>query len=243
MSPQQFINRRQAVVSARFEHKSQLVRKSFALRPLVIVGVLVVFALFMRGNQQNDVKVAAVSPTVAMPSTSQTTPARAPFPALDQTTLTPVQRRLLALAKDEYAKNPVSYDTTVMHYTEGFKESWCADFVSWLRNEAGVPFEHPETGYWRIPGVSTMRDYYRAYNAYFAVGEYTPKLGDMAFYEGETPDGQNSEHVAMVLGVTDDTTLLTIGGNETKKGIVQVRTNKLALGERGLVGFGRTAVN
>lgn len=163
------------------------------------------------------------------------------FPLIDESRLTAVQKRIVAIAKSEYAKHPTGYDESVMVYTEGIEEPWCANFISWVRDEAGIPYEHPTTSYWRIPGVSTLRDYYRQYDAYFAASDYTPKLGDVAFYEGNTADTNSSEHVALVLGVEGDK-LITIGGNETNNAILQIRYNKLAVGERGLVGFGRTNV-
>ncbi len=148
---------------------------------------------------------------------------------------------MLEVMKQEYAKQPTSYDSTVLEYTEGVKESWCADFVSVVRFEAGKPFVNQETGYWRIPGVQSLRDYYAASNAYHFVGTYTPKFGDVAFYFGETPDGQNREHVAFVLSVNGDT-ITTLGGNETDKGILQIRRDTLAEGVKGLAGFGESSL-
>lgn len=85
--------------------------------------------------------------------------------------------------------------------------------------------------------MNTLISYYQQYDAYHAVGEYTPVFGDVAVYIGETPDGDSNEHVAIVLAVESDT-LITIGGNESDKGILQIRHDKLAEGEKGLVGFG-----
>lgn len=98
-------------------------------------------------------------------------PQRAKFPDVDETERRSTQQRILRLARAEYAKNPQSYDKTVLKYSEGFEESWCADFISWVRSEAGAPYQHSTTGYWRIPGVKTLQDYYRTYDAYFAVGD------------------------------------------------------------------------
>lgn len=241
MSPQQFKNRRNTVVSARPASMPKPVRVRSPLKPLVVIGAIVLFAFCVRSNESTT-KAEVSLPVVQTPTVVTPVVKRTPFPVVATANLTSIQKRLLLVAKQEYTKNPTSYDANVMKYTEGFRESWCADFISWMRDEAGIPLTHPKTGYWRIPGVSTLRDYYQASNAYIAVGDYTPKLGDIAFYEGETPDGESSEHVAMVLSVDGDK-VTTIGGNETNKGIVQIRTNKLATGERGLVGFGKTAVN
>ena len=238
MPQQQFRNRHGNVVSARTASAPKRVQRGWK-KPLLIVGGLVFLGLYMQGRTSAETPPAAATTPPATVTVKQ--PQRAKFPDVDETELTSTQQRILRLARAEYAKNPQSYDKTVLKYSEGFEESWCADFISWVRSEAGAPYQHSTTGYWRIPGVKTLQDYYRTYDAYFAVGDYTPKLGDVAFYEGETPDGSNSEHVAMVLAVEGDM-LVTIGGNETNDGILQIRKNKLALGERGLVGFGRSAL-
>lgn len=152
--------------------------------------------------------------------------------------LNSVQTRLLQLAKQQFATHATSYDATVMAYTQGAQESWCADFVSWLRNQAGVPFINQNSGSWRIPGVDTLQAYYQQYNAYDSVGNYTPKLGDVAFYTDTTLSGDNTAHVAMVLGVVGNN-LITIGGNEgTGAGTIQVRSDPLQDDYLGLSGFG-----
>lgn len=129
-----------------------------------------------------------------------------------------------------------------MKYTEGFKESWCADFISWVFHQADVAYVHPDTKYWRIPGVKTLQAYYEGLGAYHAIGDgYVPKLGDVVFYFGETPDGNSSEHVAMVLEVRGDT-IVTIGGNETDRRILQVRSNTMEVSVKGLTGFGASGI-
>ena len=171
------------------------------------------------------------------PDTKVTNEARPAFPTLATQKFTANQKRLLKIAQQEYAHGAISYDSTVLKYSEGFKESWCADFISWMMNQAGMPYKNEEYGYWRIPGVGSLQSYYEDQHAYYDVDEYTPEFGDVAFYFGETPDGGSSEHVAMVLGVEGDR-LVTLGGNEGKDGVMRIRRDKLAVDEKGLVGFG-----
>lgn len=169
--------------------------------------------------------------------------ARADFPAIEVTNFSATQKQVLTLAQQEYAKNPTGYDETVMKYTEGFEESWCADFISWVFNKSGTPFVHPDTKYWRIPGVQTLMAYYQKENAYHEIGDgYIPKMGDVAFYFGETPDGGSSEHVAMILEVRGDT-IVTIGGNEGDKGILQVRYDTLKKDVKGLTAIGASGID
>lgn len=151
------------------------------------------------------------------------------------------QRQILKILKDEYAKAPVSYDATVMKYTEGFTESWCADFITWVLTKADSTIVNPDTGYWRIPGVLTLQQYYKDNDAYvLADSNYKPQLGDVAFYIGsQTPDESSGEHAAFVLGVTSDGKLITIGGNEAK-GILRIRTESIKTNiSKGMVGYGK----
>ncbi len=201
---------------------------------LIIVAVL--FRPAGAETQSTTVPDKQVKAATVSVKKSQT-----PFPSLDTTSFTIAQKRLLEIITQEYLLQPESYDDNVMKYTEGFEESWCADFISWVRMEAGRPYISEDTDYWRIPGVVSLKDYYAASDAYVMVGSYTPKFGDVAFYFGETPDGKSREHVALVLDVKNDT-LVTIGGNETDRGILQIRTNDLREGERGLTAFGRSTL-
>lgn len=212
--PQQFTNRHNRTISV--DRKSAVsnisqanYRQSARFTPTLLVTMFVVGGalLFSGSNNNSETGQASLTqPIIAKQLVETKLPNinYRPFPLIDESKLTAVQKNLVAIIKSEYAKHPTGYDESVMAYTEGIKEPWCANFISWVRDEAGIPYEHPTTDYWRIPGVSTLRDYYRQYDAYFVVGDYVPKLGDVAFYEGDTADSNSSEHVALVLGVEGD---------------------------------------
>lgn len=199
---------------------------------LVILGVGVVWR-----SARHD-----VNPTVESTESVAQRAGHTDFPVIEATGFSDTQKRVLALVQQEYRKNPTGYDKTVMKYTEGFEESWCGDFISWVFNQAGSPFVHPETKYWRIPGVQTLIAYYRQEGSYHEIGDgYIPQMGDVAFYLGETPDGGSSEHVAMVLEVRGDE-VVTIGGNEGDDGVLRVRYDKLTAGTKGLVAIGASGI-
>lgn len=190
----------------------------------------------MRSFTSGDKQTEADAATIASSKSSTTI-----FPDIDDSQFSATQKQVLTVLKKEFAKHPTGYDKNVLKYTEGFKESWCADFISWVMNDAGAPFERQDNDYWRIPGVVTLQDYYKDYGAYHDAGSYTPRMGDVAFYIGQTPDGSSEEHVAIVLAVQGDT-VVTIGGNESDQHTVQVRYDKLKAGEKGLVGFGASEI-
>ena len=160
-----------------------------------------------------------------------------PFPDIDEKVLSPLQIKILNIARQEYEKHPSNYDANVLKYSQGEKQAWCANFISWVMKSAGKKYENPNSGSWRIPGVLTLREYYQAEGRYENVNDYKPKPGDVAFYiQKSTFRLFSSEHVALVIKV-DGNTMTTIGGNEGKKMRIDMQT--IEEGENNLVGFGR----
>ena len=155
------------------------------------------------------------------------------FPVIDTTNFAPLQLALLTQLKTEYSKKPVSFDAAVLQYTQGVKEPWCADFVSWHMKELGKPFINPYSGSWRIPGVYTLREYFQSEGHWQIAGDYIPKFGDVAIYARSPAQS----HTNIVLSVdTKRQTMQTIGGNE--EGRVRIKTKSYLPPHEGLVGFG-----
>ena len=149
------------------------------------------------------------------------------FPDTDQSRLTDTQQKIVRILKDEYALQP---DGT--KYSEGINEAWCADFVSWVFKKADVPLTNPNTGYWRIPGTYTLREYYEQENRFKpADSNYQPAIGDVMLYDNPSPFGQ---HVNIIIN-TDKGAITTIGGNEPGG----IRIVKHVGSERdGFIGYG-----
>ena len=85
------------------------------------------------------------------------------------------------------------WDSRVLEYSEGNRENWCADFVSWVYMKAGYAFNtSPTTGKsgWRIPvvykqsgSVPNLRDYLIQNSAYKTrESGYTPAQGDIVIF-------------------------------------------------------------
>lgn len=93
-------------------------------------------------------------------------------------------------------------------YTGGVNEAWCADFASWVYNEAGYPLR--EGGNWRVPPVLGIQEIGQAGDRFVyhpADGSYTPVPGDMVIYG-------NHSHLNIVIDVSGGK-VTTIGGNES----------------------------
>ena len=149
------------------------------------------------------------------------------FPELDTTHLSRDQRKVLEILKVEYTLNPKG-----TKYSEGVEEAWCADFVSWVFNEAGKPLSNPNSGSWRIPGTYTLREYYESIGKLkLAKSGYSPKVGDIMLYDNPSPFGQ---HTNIVIG-NENGVITTIGGNEPG-GIRIVRHTQPD--DAGFIGYG-----
>lgn len=149
------------------------------------------------------------------------------FPEVNAGELTTDQARVVELLRTEHElQRPGTF------YAEGIDEAWCADFVSWIMKEAGLPLSNPHSGSWRIPGVYTLQEYYQEQGRFEAVGDYTPSVGDVVLYDNTSWAGQHTNVIVAVEGGE----AITVGGNEAGK--IRVHTLNYA-SDSGVVGFGR----
>jgi len=196
-----------------------------------VAGVGIVLAVYNTPPLRYTARTA-ITTTTAHLSPAATTP----FPDVEVSGLDDAQQRILSLAKAEYEKRPISYNADVLRYTQGAKDAWCADFVSWTMQQSGAPYTNPNSGSWRIPGEYTLKEYYESQGEYHEVGSYRPKTGDVAIFVGRhTADLFSTAHVALVIKVEGDT-MTTLGGNEG--GRLRLDTQQIAKGVNSLVGFG-----
>ena len=151
----------------------------------------------------------------------------ATFPDIATTNLSPTRQKIISLAKTEFKAQSAG-----TKFSQGAKEPWCANFVSYIMNQAGAPLKNPHTGGWRIPGTFTLREYYEA-NGRFkpANSGYQPLPGDVAIYRNSPVFG---DHTNIVLK-NDNGVLTTVGGNEMNR--IRVFTNRDKQYD-GLLGYG-----
>jgi len=90
-------------------------------------------------------------------------------------------------------------------YTDSTLEYWCADFVSWVYNQAGSPFTGGLSGGWRIASVDGVRSWFKANGTWTDNGPgVKPKPGDVYT--------MGISHTGIVEKVEGDT-IFTISGN------------------------------
>lgn len=94
-------------------------------------------------------------------------------------------------------------------YTEGQNQEWCADFVSWIFNQAHYPLG--SGSHWRVPAVDSVQAIGEQGDKfeYHSAGSYVPKPGDIVVYK------VGMSHVNIVVSVnTNKQNMTVIGGNQ-----------------------------
>lgn len=182
------------------------------------------------GAQQVGQTPAQVAPG---PATSPgDSPAPGPVPAPAPAPSSPpsppgqgdeVRQKIVDVANAELAKNVkengdnrddagniVKYRTAVTGAGEdpNAPEPWCADFVSWVMQQAGVPVGAGGKG---EDYVKFLKDWGQKEGRWHDKGSHTPKPGDMIIYDW-TQNG-TLDHVGIVTAV-DGNSITTVAGNE-----------------------------
>ena len=62
----------------------------------------------------------------------------ATFPDIATTNLSPTRQKIISLAKTEFKAQSAG-----TKFSQGAKEPWCANFVSYIMNQAGAPLKKP----------------------------------------------------------------------------------------------------
>lgn len=109
------------------------------------------------------------------------------------------------------------------NYTEygrwyGMQDMWCAMFVSWCANVAGVKTSVIPKHSYTVSGLKTFINWGRAYSrASVAAGSYTPKAGDIIYFKSSR-NSAITNHVGIVTKYSGKT-IYTIEGNTSSKTI------------------------
>ena len=123
------------------------------------------------------------------------------------------------------------YGTQVQGSSSGFYKSWCAIFISWCARQAGIPTSIISNATYACAGS----DYGDFKNLdFYSRGSYTPKVGDLIFFDWLDGDQYVWDHVEIVIGV-DSSNVTTLGGNT---GTNDVKTRNWNLSHQYIKGYG-----
>ena len=131
---------------------------------------------------------ALAAPVVAQ--TAEPVPAPAPsLPVLRMASLPPgdgaavlaVAEQLLALGIREEPPGS-NGGPAVLQLTDGNREPWCADFVSWILRAAGRPFTGGASGGWRLAWTPDVRAWFAVRGRYRERLVADPALGDVIWF-------------------------------------------------------------
>jgi hypothetical protein len=151
---------------------------------------------------------SASAPTTGSTTTSTSTPASGDGSGLSQT-----RQQVVCIAEAELAlwksqpgyPTPAYSETGYKKYTQGRAEEWCADFASWVYNQAGYSFQSSD---WDLPAVSSIQsvgEQNKNFHWHPEGSNYTPRPGDLAIHGGE--------HVNIFISTSGGTTTY-IGGDQ-----------------------------
>lgn len=74
------------------------------------------------------------------------------------------------------------HEALLTAYTDGTPyEEWCADFVSYIYQQAGYPFTNGSANGWDENDANSVQ--YMGFTMHAADGTYTPQAGDVAFFD------------------------------------------------------------
>lgn len=127
----------------------------------------------------------------------------------------PVAQQVVALAEKElqlWIAGKLKPGTDFHKYSQGRTEAWCADFASWIYNQAGYPLKNSNEGNVsavdEVTQIGKSNDKFEWHDA----NGYTPQPGDIQVQKG----GQVS-HVSIVVSV-NGSKITKIGGNQSGSG-------------------------
>lgn len=128
-----------------------------------------------------------------------------------------VSQKVVTLAKRElklWESGKLKPGSGYHKYSQGRDENWCADFVSWIYNQAGYPLKKDNEG--NVPSVDEVRSIGETSDKFNfePSARYTPKPGDIIVQKNSST---GLSHVMLVIAV-DGKSMTVIGGNQGSDG-------------------------
>ena len=114
--------------------------------------------------------------------------------------------------------------------------AWCAFFVAWCANKAGISTSVIP----RIGNCASMVRWYSQRGRYFSSRNFTPKTGDLIFYNWK--GGSTAKHIGIVTGVSSKYVYVIEGNTGSSNGYrVEAKTRKLTASF--IIGYARPDYN
>jgi hypothetical protein len=139
---------------------------------------------------------------------------RRPGPSASATPMTPLQARIVSIARGQvgYGTNPP--DTFCNKYSaywasgtddcanQNLDEQWCADFAAWVWKTAGASVDYQYINGDLNSSAASFYEWGMAHGTWHPLGtKYTPQPGDVAVYGLDVPE-LVAQHVAVVTGMS-----------------------------------------
>lgn len=130
-----------------------------------------------------------------------------------------VRQRVVAIAEQQlgcWQNGSILPPGGPIYDYSGVDEEWCADFASWVYNQAGYPFTGGNGG-WDLPGVSEIYSLGLSGNGFtfHPSGSYVPQPGDLAIHSDSGAYYGYMGHVNIVVAVSASGDVTLIGGDQT----------------------------
>ena len=114
------------------------------------------------------------------------------------------------------SNNYIEYARLIVpNYNDNHYE-WCACFVNWCLNQAGIDYAYGEIGCWKW--VEWLKPNRMFQNSAAYKGSYTPQPADMIFFNWSN-NNKGADHIGYVLYVTEDRVYTIEGNSKDEVGI------------------------
>ncbi len=129
------------------------------------------------------------------------------------TGLSDIRRNVVCIAQQELKlwqskpgyPHPGFAQNGYLKYSQNRTEEWCADFATWVYNEANYPVDKPDWNVAYVPDIQSIGEQNKNFHWHPASSGYTPKPGDLAIH--------GSSHVNIFVSSSGNTATY-IGGDQ-----------------------------
>ena len=215
--------------AAREEEKAQEKAKIQEQRENEEKERLIYEAIREAAREENEKKAQEAAKNASSESTGVST-------ALAARLISIAQREADSKPGDSPNKYTRGFGSIPGYGSGGYDYPWCAAFVWWVSNEAGV---YPTEVGKKTAGVGGYMSYFqngtngtRYERSAGHGGNYVPKMGDYIFFDWDNnPNG--GDHIGLVKGISGDRVLI-IDGNYSNT----VKDRSMYLSSKDIIGYG-----